>query len=80
MNPTPSTQLPATADEREGVELECVGKRPARVSFSIQCQVCGRFISYADIESGKATHVMVTPDSHVSYEEWETKCEKHTTK
>ena len=44
-----------------------------------KCQVCGRFISFDDIESGKARHIMVTPDSHVSYEEWETLCPKGIT-
>jgi hypothetical protein len=44
-----------------------------------KCQVCGRFISFDDIESGNARHIMVKPDSHVSYEEWETLCPKHIT-
>ena len=31
----------------------------------------------ADIESGKATHKMITPDSDWSYEQWESLCVKH---
>ncbi len=41
------------------------------------CDVCGQFISYADLDSGKATHEMLSPDSDVSSEEWETLCPKH---
>lgn len=44
----------------------------------IRCEVCGRFIPYADIESGKAVHRMVTPDSDQSSEEWETLCARHS--
>lgn len=44
-----------------------------------RCHVCGRFFSFADIESGKAVHQMITPDSDWSYEEWESLCEKHAT-
>ena len=42
-----------------------------------KCDVCGRFISYADIESGKAVRQLVTPDSDFSVEEYETLCDKH---
>lgn len=43
-----------------------------------KCQECGRLISYDDIQSGKATHTMLTPDSDVSYESWETLCRDHS--
>jgi hypothetical protein len=42
----------------------------------IKCTWCGRFISYEDLRSGKATHFMVTPDSDYSCEEWESNCKK----
>jgi hypothetical protein len=40
----------------------------------IRCDRCGRFIAYDDIIAGKATHIMKTPDSDVSYETWESLC------
>jgi hypothetical protein len=43
-----------------------------------KCDVCGRFIPYRDIEAGKAVHRMITPDSDVSYESFETLCAEHT--
>lgn len=39
-----------------------------------KCNVCGRFVSYADLDSGAAIHDMVTPSSHLTMEEWETLC------
>jgi len=53
--------------------------QPRRVRRDIwnKCDVGGRIISYADIESGRATHNMKTPDSAVSYETWETLCRDH---
>lgn len=42
-----------------------------------KCQECGRFIPYADFDSGKALNRMVTPDSDVSEEEWEILCRDH---
>ena len=46
----------------------------------LKCEVCGRFIPYADLDSGAARHRMVTPDSHLTSEEWETTCKDHTPK
>lgn len=43
-----------------------------------RCQECGRLISYNDINIGKAIHRMVTPDTNVSYETWETLCHQHS--
>lgn len=43
------------------------------------CDVCGRFLRFEDIRSGAAVHRMVTPDSDVSMEEFETLCPTHTT-
>lgn len=48
------------------------------MSVYFKCDVCGRFISYRDIESGKARHRLITPDSHLTSEEWETTCREHT--
>lgn len=42
----------------------------------IRCDVCGKFISYKDLSEGKATNIMVTPDSHVSHERYESMCKK----
>lgn len=48
------------------------------MSDRIRCDVCGQFIAYDDIDSGKAIHVMKTPDSDLSYETWESLCWYHT--
>ena len=40
----------------------------------IRCSFCGRFISYKNLETGKATHIMVLPDSHLSCETWVGTC------
>ena len=42
-----------------------------------RCQECGRFISFADLDSGRARHQMITPDSDVSHEAYETLCRDH---
>lgn len=39
-----------------------------------RCDVCGKFISYADLDSGVATHSMVEPDSILSRESWKNLC------
>jgi acetyl-CoA carboxylase beta subunit len=59
--------------QREAVDL----RRLVRRDLWNKCDVCGRIISYADLESGKAVHRMKTPDSEVSYETWETLCRDH---
>ena len=43
----------------------------------IKCDVCGKFISYSDLDSGMAIRKMITPDSDYSGEEWETLCKNH---
>lgn len=45
-----------------------------------KCDVCGRFISEDDLINGLAKRIMITPDSDISYESWETLCKVHTTK
>jgi len=39
-----------------------------------RCDVCGKFISFADLESGAAKRMMTTPDSAYSFEDYETMC------
>ena len=41
-----------------------------------KCDACGRFISYDDIDSGRAVNKMITPDSDYSAEEWEILCKR----
>ena len=43
-----------------------------------KCDNCGKFISNIAIRNGEARHVMISPDSEWSYEEWETLCPKCT--
>lgn len=43
---------------------------------AIKCDVCGKFIAYADLDEGKAIHHMSAPDSHFGSEQWETLCKK----
>lgn len=43
----------------------------------MRCDQCGRFISYKDIESGKAIWRMILPDSEFSKETWEGLCPEH---
>ncbi len=44
---------------------------------TLKCDICGRFISYTDLENNKAIHRMITPDSVVSEENFETLCRDH---
>jgi hypothetical protein len=39
-----------------------------------RCDDCGRFVSYADLDSGTATHKMTLPDSAYTTETYETVC------
>lgn len=41
-----------------------------------RCIWCGKYISYRDFDVGIATHKMVTPDSDISNEKWETVCKR----
>ena len=45
-----------------------------------RCDVCGRFIPFRHFENGRAIHRMVTPDSEVSSEKFETLCAEHNKK
>jgi acetyl-CoA carboxylase beta subunit len=45
-----------------------------------KCDECGKIIPYKDLESGAAIHRMITPDSDVSYEQFETLCKNHNKK
>ena len=42
-----------------------------------KCDVCGKFISMEDFSTGKATRTMVTPNSELSSEDYETHCPLH---
>ena len=42
-----------------------------------KCDVCGKFISFFDLDTGKAIHRMITPDSDISIESFETLCPEH---
>ncbi len=42
----------------------------------LRCDICGQFISNADIKQGRALRQMVTPDSQFTHEDYETLCEK----
>ena len=42
-----------------------------------KCDVCGKFISMEDFSTGKATRTMVTPNSELSSEDYETLCPLH---
>ncbi len=40
----------------------------------MRCDICGRYIAYADLESGKATSRMQEPDSIFGPEKWDNRC------
>jgi hypothetical protein len=45
---------------------------------SNQCDICGRFIAFADFTNGSgAIRRLVTPDSQHSTETYETLCKEH---
>lgn len=44
---------------------------------TLKCDVCGKFVGYADIGKGLATHRFVLPDSEFTTETFETLCRDH---
>lgn len=42
-----------------------------------KCDVCGKFISFKDLDDGKAIHILVTPDSEFTSETYESLCKDH---
>jgi hypothetical protein len=42
----------------------------------IKCDICGKFVSYKDLSEGKASRILVYPDSHFTQETWETICRR----
>jgi hypothetical protein len=44
---------------------------------AIRCDVCGRFIPYADLEAKRAVRYLDTPDSDYSRESYRTLCAAH---
>lgn len=54
-----------------------------RIFKKISCDICGRYISYNELESGKAQRNLITPDSDYSTEDYETyhvECNKQNVK
>lgn len=49
-------------------------------SNRIACDGCRRFISMKSLESGKASHNLITPDSEFTKETFESICERCATK
>jgi len=45
-----------------------------------KCDVCGKFISYKDFDTGEAIRYMATPDSHYTAETYVTLCKDHNKK
>jgi hypothetical protein len=46
-----------------------------------RCDICGRFISYLELDNDKATHKLIYPDSAFTAETWETyhnECDKES--
>ena len=43
---------------------------------AFKCDCCGIFFSIKDIENGSASHIMTSPDSDYSIEDYESLCEK----
>ena len=43
-----------------------------------RCDVCGKFISYDDFDSGLAIRYMKTPDTHFTAETYMTLCRDHS--
>lgn len=56
--------------------MKLAEKLRKRMLAPLQCHGCGRFIADADLASGKAMHRMLTPDSHLTSETWDTLCPK----
>jgi hypothetical protein len=42
-----------------------------------RCDICGRFIPFDDFKNGLAINEMITPDSDISSESWQTLCREH---
>ena len=44
-----------------------------------RCDICGKFIGLKEFDNGTATRNLLTPDSYLTSEEWETihlKCDR----
>lgn len=53
-----------------------IGSAKKKVVWN-KCDICGRFIPFADFANGSADRYMITPDSWCSREEYETLCAVH---
>jgi len=45
------------------------------INDKLKCDECGQFVSIDDLVTGKASHVMVLPESETTKETYETLCE-----
>ena len=43
-----------------------------------RCVECGQFVPYDDFITGKATNILLTPESEFGYETYEVLCAKHS--
>lgn len=50
--------------------------RDRRDAMCLRCDECGRFIPWADFDSGAARRSMTQPDNELGGEEYETLCAK----
>ena len=46
------------------------------INTGIKCDTCGKFISYKDLEAGKACHELLWPDNHFAGETYSSECRK----
>ncbi len=44
---------------------------------ALRCDICGKFVSYEDLEKDSAIHRLVTFDTESTAEKYETLCKKH---
>lgn len=51
-----------------------MGETTMKETDPLKCDACGQFIPWKDFGNGLARRALVTPDSHYSYEEYETLC------
>ena len=50
----------------------------SKTTNALKCDGCGKFIADAEFERG-AKRTLITPDSALTFEEWETLCAKCNT-
>lgn len=45
------------------------------INDKLKCDECGQFVSIDDLVTGKASHVIIVPESETTKETYETLCE-----